>query len=130
MCWCTHMVLQQNKGENEAALRGKPAPGLRPGSLSFPERLGQLTLPSPDKIRGWQSKPSCLVCCRLFPSQPGMKLGRSWLELMAGDAVKPTPATPASWERRRMRHRLGKLPEHFNLLSWTVKAVQKHGLSL
>lgn len=91
MCWCTHMVLQQNKGENETALRGKPAPGLQPGSLSFPERLGQLTLPSPDKIRGWQSKPSCLVCCRLFPSQPGMKLGRSWLELMARDAVKPTP---------------------------------------
>lgn len=61
-----------------------------------------------------------------------MKLQGSWLELTAGDAVKPTPAALASWGGGRMRLQLGNLPEHFNLLSWTVPraAAQKHGLSL
>jgi len=33
-----------------------------------------------------------------FPAQHWMGLGGSWLEISAGDVIKPTPAAPASWD--------------------------------
>lgn len=33
-----------------------------------------------------------------FPGQHWMELGGSWLEISAGDVIKPTPAALVSWD--------------------------------
>lgn len=111
--------------ENVAQLSGQAA---RPSREAGPAPTSR----SQQQIRSEVGRATLLsASLRALPIPAQMKLQGSWLALQAGDAVKPTPAAPASWERGRMRLRLGNLPEHFSLLSWTVPraAAQKHGLS-
>lgn len=122
--WYRQHSCDRMRGKPKPCSVGKQRPALLPGSLSFPGSPGQLPpnslLSAADKIRSWQSHPPVCCAARLFPSQPQMKFQEGRLELTSGDAVKPTPTAAASWDMWRMRVHFGNLPEHFNLLSWTV----------
>jgi len=113
---CTHALLQQSEGGNEATRRRKTARPSQGGTASSPPDSRP-----PQQIRSEVGRAVLLSgALQALPIPATDEVGRELAGAHSRRCRQAHTRCPGLLGQGRMRLWLGNLPENFNLLSWTV----------